>query len=294
LVEWETTVDGIRRWSRAARQSGRRVGLVPTMGYLHDGHLALVRALRTEAGADAVILSIFVNPLQFGPQEDFDRYPRDLDRDRALAEAAGVDAVFHPAVAELYPFPAETFVDVPTLAARLEGVIRPTHFRGVTTVVTKLFHATEPDVAAFGQKDAQQAVIIRRMTAELLFPTRILVVPTVREPDGLALSSRNSYLTPAERAVAPILFQALQAGRSLLDQGERRASVVRDAVLTVLGASPLVRPDYAEVLSLDDLEPVSRVAGRILLAVAARIGTTRLIDNLCLEVDEHGVRNTLP
>jgi pantoate--beta-alanine ligase len=291
-MKWFAAVEEVRRFSRAARQAGRRIGLVPTMGYLHDGHLALVRALKAEA--DVVILSIFVNPLQFAPHEDFERYPRDMERDRRLAEAAGVDAVFAPDVAEMYPVAAETYVEIPTLSARLDGESRPTHFRGVTTVVTKLFLAIEPDVAAFGQKDAQQAVIIKRMVRELLFPVRIVVVPTVREPDGLALSSRNVYLGPEERRAAPALWRALQTGEARIRRGERDPAAVEAAMAGVMGAEPLVRPEYARVLNLDELVSVPTVAGRLLLAVAARVGPARLIDNLCLEVEGDTVRPTLP
>lgn len=291
-MKWFSAVEDVRRFSRAARAAGRRVGLVPTMGYLHDGHLALVRALKAEA--DVIILSIFVNPLQFAPNEDFERYPRDMERDRRLAEEAGVDAVFAPEVSEMYPLPAETYVEIPTLSARLDGESRPTHFRGVTTVVTKLFLATEPDVAAFGQKDAQQAVIIKRMVRELLFPVRIVVVPTVREPDGLALSSRNVYLGPEERRAAPALWRALEAGETRIREGERDPAAVEAAMAGILAAEPLVRPEYARVLNLDELVPVATVSGRLLLAVAARVGPARLIDNLCLDVDGERVRPTLP
>ena len=293
-MKWLTTVDAVRRFSREARQAGRTVGLVPTMGYLHAGHRALVDALRREGGADTIILSIFVNPLQFGPSEDFARYPRDLAHDRTWAEAAGVDAVFAPSGEEMYPLDPETYVDVPMFAGRLEGVSRPTHFRGVTTVVTKLFLATEPAVAAFGQKDAQQAVIVRRMARELLFPVRVLSVPTVREPDGLALSSRNSYLTPTERAAAPALWQALQRARALIEAGERSPTVIESALALALNAHPLVRTDYARVLQLDGLEPFTRVEGRTLVAVAAWVGSTRLIDNLCLEVRDDVILPALP
>jgi pantoate--beta-alanine ligase len=291
-MKWFSGVEDVRRFSREARAAGRRIGLVPTMGYLHDGHLALVRTLRAEA--DVVILSIFVNPLQFAPNEDFERYPRDLEHDRRLAEAAGVDAVFAPGVADMYPVSAETYVEIPTLSARLDGESRPTHFRGVTTVVTKLFLATEPDVAAFGQKDAQQAVIIKRMVRELLFPVRIVVVPTVREPDGLALSSRNVYLSPEERRAAPALWRALGVGERRIREGERDPAAVEAAMAAVLAAEPLVRPEYARVLNLDELVPVPTVAGRLLLAVAARVGPARLIDNICLAVEGDRVESTLP
>lgn len=287
-----TTVDAVRSWTREARSRGQRIGFVPTMGYLHDGHLALIRA--AAARSDAVVLSIYVNPLQFGPQEDYHRYPRDLARDLELAAACGVAAVFHPSDAEMYPLPPAVFVDVPRLAADLEGSVRPSHFRGVATIVAKLLLAVEPDVVAFGQKDAQQAVIVKRLARELLFPVTVVVVPTVREADGLALSSRNTYLSPAERRAAPVLWHALSAARARLEAGERRAPLLEAAMRSVLGQNPLVRVDYARVVSLDELEPVDPVSGRTLVAVAARVGGTRLIDNLCLEVGPDGVRDTLP
>jgi pantoate--beta-alanine ligase len=291
-MEVLTHVEAMRAWSRDARRHGRRIGFVPTMGYLHDGHLALVRAVADHA--DVVALSIYVNPLQFGPQEDYLRYPRDLDRDLGLAEAAGVAAVFYPSDTEMYPVSPAVYVDVPRLAADLEGRVRPTHFRGVATIVAKLLLAVEPDIVAFGQKDAQQAIIVKRMVRELLFPVTVVVVPTVREPDGLALSSRNTYLSRAERRAAPVLWRALQAARARLEAGERRAALVEATMRSVLGENPLVRVDYARVASLDELAPVDPVAGRVLVAVAARVGATRLIDNVCLEVGPHDVRDTLP
>ena len=270
------------------------IGLVPTMGYLHEGHLSLIRLARAQCRR--VVVSVFVNPLQFGPQEDFDRYPRDLERDCRLAASAGADLLFHPTVAEMYPDgqPA-VFLDVGELAQRWEGAVRPGHFRGVVTVVAKLFYLVQPDRAYFGQKDAQQAVIIRRMVADLNFPVEVVIGPTVREPDGLALSSRNVYLTPAQRRAAPVLYRALQRARRLLQQGERDGAALTLAMEREIGSEPLAVAEYAAVVAPRTLEPLERVAdGEVLLLVAARVGGTRLIDNLWLVVDAQGVRDRFP
>ena len=278
----------IAGWRRADPDG--LVGFVPTMGYLHDGHLSLIRRARAECRR--VVVSVFVNPLQFGPQEDFARYPRDLDRDMALAAGAGADLLFHPPVEAMYPHGQPgVFVDVGDLARRWEGARRPGHFRGVVTVVTKLFHLVQPDRAYFGQKDAQQAVIIRRMVADLDFPLEVVVCPTVREPDGLAMSSRNVYLDAEERRAAPVLYRALQAGRRRLEGGERQAAAVVEAMEAVLASEPRLEPEYAAAVAASTLEPVAIAEGEILLLVAGRLGSTRLIDNLWLVVDEQGVRD---
>lgn len=283
-----TLRDRIARWRR--EDPDGRVGFVPTMGYLHEGHLALIRRARAECRR--VVVSVFVNPLQFGPHEDYARYPRDLDRDRRLAAAAGADLLFHPSVEVMYPRGEPgVFVDVGDLARRWEGARRPGHFRGVVTVVTKLFHLVQPDRAYFGQKDAQQAVIIRRMVADLNFPVEVVVCPTVREPDGLALSSRNVYLDRRQRQAAPTLYRALVAARRRLEAGERDGSALVAAMKAVLRAEPLLEPEYAAVVGASDLEPLERVEGEVLLLVAARLGSTRLIDNLWLVVDAAGVRD---
>lgn len=281
-----------RDYARDQHRRGRVVGLVPTMGYLHAGHMALVDAIRPLT--DVVALSIFVNPLQFGVNEDFDRYPRDMDHDWKMAESHGVDAIFAPDAADMYPVSTETYVEVPALARVLDGVSRPTHFRGVTTVVAKLFHAMEPDVAAFGQKDAQQSVIVKRMVTELLFPIQIVVVPTVREPDGLALSSRNAYLTDRERQAAVVLWAALNAAREAVREGERHPQTVEAAMRTTMSREPLCQTDYATVLALETLSSLDRIEGRVLMAVAARFGKARLIDNVCLKVDGSTVTEILP
>lgn len=275
------TVEEIRRFSRERKAEGHRVALVPTMGYLHEGHLSLVREGKRRASC--VLASIFVNPIQFGPKEDLDRYPRDLPRDSALLEAEGVDALFAPEVEEMYPRGFATRVNVEgPLTEGLCGARRPGHFSGVATVVTKLFAACEPDVALFGQKDAQQAAVIRRFTRDLDLPVQIVVCPIVREGDGLAMSSRNVYLSPEERREAPVLFRSLKAAEALFERGERRAEALLAAVRRKIAEAPLARIDYAEVVDAESLVPVERVESPALLALAVYFGSTRLIDNTLL------------
>lgn len=257
------------------------VGCVPTMGYLHEGHLSLVR--RAKAECASVEVSIFVNPTQFGPNEDLARYPRDLPRDLAMLEAEGVDLVWTPTVEEMYPPGFQTWVTVEKLSQGLEGAARPGHFRGVATVVTKLFNAMLPDKAYFGQKDAQQAAVIRQMTRDLNFPVEIVVCPTVREPDGLAMSSRNTYLQAEERQAATVLFRALSAAEQAYRQGERRAETLRQIVREVVGAEPLARLQYVSCADYETLEELDLVQGKALLSLAVYIGQTRLIDNFVLE-----------
>lgn len=273
----------VRNASRGARSRGGRVGLVPTMGYLHEGHLALVR--RARELAEFVVVSIFVNPTQFGPNEDFERYPRDWERDSALCRGAGVDLVFAPPVEELYPDGAQTWVTVEDLAGPLCGAGRPGHFRGVATVVAKLFHAVEPDVAVFGEKDYQQLQVIRRMARDLLMPVRIEGVPTVREADGLALSSRNVYLKGEQRGQARALSRALARAQELVSAGEERADPILSAVRGLLQEAG-VRVEYAELRHPETLVPVESVRPRALLALAASVGPTRLIDNRVLQAPE--------
>lgn len=270
----------LKSWVRETRQAGRRVALVPTMGYLHQGHLALVAAARTVA--DAVVMSIFVNPLQFGPREDLDRYPRDLPRDRDLAEQAGVDLLFVPEVSAMYPPGSETRVVPGETASRWEGAARPGHFAGVLTVVAKLFHLVEPAVAVFGQKDVQQAVLIRRMVRDLDWPLELLVVPTVREPDGLALSSRNVYLAPEERAQALGLSRALARAHQAWQSGERDPGAIRRAMDEVLGVYPGLSVEYIAVTDAERMAPVERADADTIVAVAGTVGRTRLIDNIVL------------
>jgi pantoate--beta-alanine ligase len=268
------------------RRAGRSIGLVPTMGFYHDGHLSLMRRARSEN--DVVVVSLFVNPAQFAPGEDFDAYPRDEERDRRLAEAEGVDVLFAPPVEEVYPDGFATSVSVRELTDTLEGDASqrgPEHFEGVTTVVTKLFNMVGPDVAYFGQKDAQQALVIRKLVRDLDIPVRIEVCPTVRDPDGLALSSRNAYLSPEERERALALSRALRAAEAAVAGGTRDAAAVVAAARDELDRAG-VEPDYLQLRSATDLSPVERVNGSTLLAVAARVGRARLIDNAILGGDQ--------
>jgi len=275
------TVSELRHWSRHERNfGGKIIGLVPTMGALHAGHASLIRAAAASCGRVAV--SIFVNPTQFGPNEDYDRYPRTFEADCVLAEAEGADVIFAPTVEELYPPGASTFVEVEGLSTRLDGQSRPTHFRGVTTVVAKLLIATEADRAFFGQKDAAQAAILRRMAAGLRFATEIVVCPTVRELDGLTLSSRNLYLSPTERTQALTLSRAIRKVESLTASNERRAIKLIEAARQTIAAEPAIRIDYIELVDWSTLEPVEIAVPGTLFAVAAYVGSTRLIDNTIL------------
>ncbi|HUK12342.1 MAG TPA: pantoate--beta-alanine ligase [Thermoanaerobaculaceae bacterium] len=276
-----TTIAAVRARRAELRREGRSVAFVPTMGALHAGHLALVR--RGRELADEVWASVFVNPTQFGPGEDFERYPRDLEADRAALAAEGAALLFAPGVKELYPRPTSTVVDLPALAAGLCGARRPGHFRGVALVVAKLFNIVQPEVAIFGAKDAQQAAVIRRMALDLDFPVRVVVAPTVREPDGLAMSSRNRYLSAAERRAALALSRALRRGAESVRAGERSARAIEAAIAGEIAREELVRLEYAAAADPDTLEPLEVVADRVLLAVAASVGATRLIDNLEVE-----------
>ncbi len=283
-----------RRWIRSRQAAGRRVGLVPTMGALHDGHLALVEGCRQAGRADAVVLTVFVNPTQFAAGEDFGRYPRDLDADFLRARRAGVDLLCVPQEAEVYPVEPRVFVDVGRLGAVLEGVHRPTFFRGVATVVAKLLVALGPDVVAFGQKDAQQVAVVRRVVLELLLSPQVVCVPTVREADGLAMSSRNVYLTAAQRAQAPLLAASLEAACDAVRRGERSAGAVEAVLRHGLARADQGRVDYAAVVRAADLEPLTALAGDVLLAVAVRFPTVRLLDNACLRVADDGITAVLP
>lgn len=260
------------------RRQGRRIGFVPTMGYLHEGHLSLMRLARPQC--DVLVVSIFVNPTQFGPNEDFDRYPRDFERDERLCRDTGVDIVFYPPVEEMYAPDASVYVSEDRLSRFLCGASRPGHFRGVLTVVAKLFNIVQPDIAVFGQKDAQQLRLVQQMVRDLNFPVEIIAGPIVREPDGLAMSSRNTYLSPQERAQALCLKKALDKARGLLEQGERDAERIKQAMEAVIKSHPLARIDYVEVVSWNSLEPVKKIDGETLIALAVWVGETRLIDNL--------------
>jgi pantoate--beta-alanine ligase len=277
------SIAAIREAVAPARRAGRSIGLVPTMGALHAGHASLIRAARAETGL--VVVSIFVNPTQFGPAEDLSRYPRPLAEDLHVCAGEGVDLVFHPEEAVLYPPGFRTFVEVHALQEILCGKSRPGHFRGVATIVLKLFNIVQPDVAYFGQKDAQQVRIIQQMVHDLDVPVRLRICPIVREPDGLALSSRNQYLDPNQRRHATALYQALEEARRLVEGGERDAAVVQRGLAQRIQETPGIVLDYAAVVDADTLEPLTRLKGTVLLALAARFGATRLIDNLQLHVD---------
>jgi pantoate--beta-alanine ligase len=277
-----TTVQDMKALSRAWKTSGRTIGFVPTMGFLHDGHLSLVRESKKRAAVTAV--SIFVNPAQFGPKEDYQKYPRDFARDAALLEKVGTDAVFFPSAAEIYPPGYKTYVTVKDLEDRLCGESRPGHFRGVATVVLKLFNIVGPDMAFFGWKDAQQVILLRKMAADLDLPTEIVACPIVREPDGLAMSSRNAYLSPAERKAALVLSRSLAEAEKLIREGERNAGRLAEAIKKTIGAERLARIDYVQITDLEDLRPLSELHSDVLVALAVFIGTTRLIDNIRVRV----------
>jgi pantoate--beta-alanine ligase len=285
------TVDAMQAHAETARADGDTLALVPTLGALHDGHIALMRRALEEA--DHVTVSVFVNPTQFGPGEDYDEYPRDLDRDREILEALDVDALFAPPVDEMYPFAGDdelpsplAWVSVEQLDEHLCGAYRDGHFRGVTTVVTKLLHACKPDIAVFGTKDAQQYVIIQRLVEDLLLDVEIVGVPTVRESDGLAQSSRNEYLTPDEREQAPVLYEAVTAAQEAIEQGEQAAAAVVRAMENELATAPDADVQYAEVVDARTLQPLDRLSPgqEVLAAVAVFFGDTRLIDNTFVQV----------
>lgn len=263
------------------RREGKRIGFVPTMGYLHDGHMSLVREAKKRA--DVIVVSVFVNPAQFAPNEDLKKYPRDVERDKKLCEAEQVDYVFVPSEADIYPKNYSTYIVEEQLAGHLEGASRPTHFRGVCTVVAKLFNIVQPDVAVFGQKDAQQALIIQRMVRDLNFPIRIIVAPIAREPDGLAMSSRNVYLSPSERSQALALHAALQWCVEAFRKGQHEASELRKGMLKIILYGPQAKVDYIEFADPETLQLLPAVKKGALVLLAVRFGKTRLIDNVVLE-----------
>ncbi len=274
----------IQQRSESLRLEGRRIALVPTMGALHDGHLSLVKIAKVHA--DVVVMSIFVNPLQFGKNEDFNRYPRPFERDVELARSAGVDMLFAPSAEKLYGEHFQSFVEVEHISKGFEGAIRPTHFRGVATVVLKLFNIAKPHVAVFGEKDAQQLTLIRRITSDLNLDVNIIGAPIVREPDGLAMSSRNIYLSPEARKEATILYRALMQAKSALGAGERNVEALKTLVTTVIQTSPLATIDYVDIVDDFNFSPVISLqkGKRYFLILAARFGTVRLIDNLSFSV----------
>lgn len=285
-----SSTDAMTALSKEARRAGKRIGFVPTMGALHAGHLSLVRAAR--ARTDLVVVSIFVNPTQFGPNEDFGKYPRTLERDLKMLSSEKADCVFLPAVEEMYPAGAASWVTVDGLSERLDGRSRPGHFRGVTTIVSKLFNIVHPDSAFFGQKDAAQAAVIRKMVRDLNFDIEIVVCPIVRESDGLAMSSRNAYLSPNERKQAAALYRSLMRVQTLADQGEAASSRLIAAGKEIIGEDPEVRLDYFEIVNPDTLEPLPDISRGALVAVAAYLGSTRLIDNIVLVGPGRAIRRT--
>jgi pantoate--beta-alanine ligase len=274
-------IAAIRQWTAEARAAGKGIGLVPTMGALHVGHASLIDEARRRCGF--VVVSLFVNPTQFGPGEDFDNYPRPFERDLALCEQHGVDVVFAPSAAEMYPRENLSWVTVSGITEHLCGRSRPNHFRGVTTVCTKLFNIVGCDVAFFGQKDAQQCVVIRRMVADLNMPLEILVCPTVREADGLAVSSRNQYLSAQQRKDAPIIYEALKKGREMIEAGETDPARVRERIEAVMRRAPALQIEYISLVDPETLEDVKRIGRAVLIAVAARLGPARLIDNIVVD-----------
>lgn len=275
-------IEELQEYLAFQQAKGKSIGLVPTMGYLHEGHLSLIE--RSAADNDVTVVSVFVNPTQFGPSEDLETYPRDLERDKRLAEQTGADVMFTPSPEEMYPDGYRTYITVEGLSGMLCGKTRPIHFRGVATVVCKLLHIVSPDRAYFGQKDAQQLVVIRRMVRDLNLSVKIVGCPIVREADGLAKSSRNVYLTEGERHRAPILYQSLCMAQQMVEAGERKADTLRDAIVEKIQSASPTRIDYVEIVGSDTLEPVTLLAGRVLIALAVKFGNTRLIDNIELEV----------
>ena len=274
-------INELKSYLADSKKDGKRIGLVPTMGALHKGHLSLVERCVKEN--DVCVVSVFVNPMQFGVGEDLESYPRDMQRDAALCESAGADLIFHPEPSEMYPQDFSSFVDMSTLTGGLCGKTRPIHFRGVCTVVSKLFNIVTPDRAYFGQKDAQQLAVIRHMVSDLSYGIEIVGCPIIREEDGLAKSSRNTYLNPQERQAALCLSRSLRQAKALLEGGETSASAVVDSIRTEIGKEPLARIDYVEVVDWKNLEPVETIDGAVLVAMAVYIGKTRLIDNIIFE-----------
>lgn len=283
-MEITGSISEVRSQVKEWRKQGLSVGLVPTMGYLHEGHKSLID--RAVAENDRVVVSDFVNPIQFGVNEDLSTYPRDIEADKKLCKAAGANLIFHPTPEEMYAPDFSTYVETEHVSAGLCGKTRPTHFRGVCTVVSKLFHIVAPDKAYFGQKDAQQLAVIRRMVRDLNMDIEIVGCPIIREADGLAKSSRNTYLNPKEREAALVLSKAIFRGEEMVKSGERKAEVILKEMKDILNREPLAKIDYVELVDADSIEPLEKVSGRVLVAMAVYIGTTRLIDNFIVDVEE--------
>lgn len=277
-------IDEIRKYLQGDKAAGLSIGFVPTMGYLHEGHLSLVRESLNHT--DRTVVSIFVNPTQFGPREDYRQYPRNLERDTSILQELGVDYLFAPSVEEMYPQGYKTYVEVTELQDKLCGLSRPGHFRGVCTIVLKLFNIIQPDWAFFGQKDAQQALIIQKMVTDLHLKTRIKVLPIVRDKDGLALSSRNTYLNPQERQAALVLYKSLQLARRLFATGERKAAVIKQAMIDLIQQEPLAKIDYVAIVEMENLEELKEIEEPALVALAVFINRVRLIDNIILSPKE--------
>ena len=281
-MEVVETIESIKSLVKGARNAGKSIGLVPTMGALHIGHISLIEAAAKDC--DFVVVSIFVNPTQFGPGGDFEKYPRPLEADLEICEKAGVDVVFAPMAEEIYPSENITWVNVEKLTETLCGRSRPGHFRGVTTVCAKLFNIVAPDIAFFGQKDAQQAVVIKKMVADLNMPLKIVVCPTVREPNGLAVSSRNQYLTEQQRKDATLIYKSLQKCREMIDAGITDSETIIAEMRKVLSQAPPIQIEYISIVDAETLQNIDRIAGKVLAAVAVRIGTARLIDNILVDI----------
>jgi pantoate--beta-alanine ligase len=278
------TIESVRRLVKAARSAGRKIGFVPTMGALHKGHISLIEAAKKDC--DFVVVSIFVNPTQFGPGEDFAKYPRPIKADLKICRKAGVDVVFAPTPREMYPTETLTLVDVEKLSEPLCGRFRPGHFRGVATVCAKLFNIVTPDVAYFGQKDAQQAIIVKRMVADLNMPLKIVVCPTVREKNGLAMSSRNQYLTPQQKEDAALIYKSLQECWRMTKQGETNAKKIIAEMRKILKKIPSSKIQYISIVDAETLQNVDKITGKVLAAVAVKVGPTRLIDNILIEAGQ--------
>lgn len=277
-----STIAQMQSWSKRVRRAGKTIGFVPTMGYLHQGHLSLMRRARDRS--DYLVVSIFVNPTQFGPREDFEQYPRDLIRDKRFSRACGVDVIFYPSIEQMYTQGHKTYVSVEELSNTLCGSSRPSHFRGVSTVVLKLFNIVQPDIAYFGQKDAQQLIIIKRMVDDLNLPVKIEALPIVREADGLALSSRNVYLNQRQRKDAPILYKSLQSAVGMIQSGCRDPREIIARMRKMIKSKQTARIDYVQIVNLGDLAELKRIKGKPLIAIAVFFGKTRLIDNVIVKV----------
>lgn len=283
-MEVAETIESVGSLVKAARSKGKKIGFVPTMGALHIGHISLIEAAVKEC--DFVVVSIFVNPTQFGPGEDFEKYPRPLDADLEMCRKAGVDVVFNPTPEQMYPVENLTWVNVEKLTESLCGQFRPGHFRGVTTVCAKLFNIVAPDIAYFGQKDAQQAIVIKRMVADLNMPLEIVICPTVREPNGLAVSSRNKYLTEQQKKDAANIYKSLQKCRQMIDDGVKETSEIITEMRKILTQVPSIEIEYISIVDVSTLRNIDRIAGKVLIAVAVRIGPARLIDNILVDTGE--------